>query len=70
MVDFTLHGGPVEFLLDPVSGDGKDWVKLHIPEDSHFLGNAVVILRDYLDDILKGIDDDGLLVMDNRRLLS
>jgi hypothetical protein len=64
MHDFTVLGGPAEFLLFPLTEDAKDWMKLHIPEDAKFLGKGVVILRGYLDGILKSIDDDGLTVQD------
>jgi hypothetical protein len=69
MHDFTLHGGPEEFLLYPVSDDANDWMKLRTQSDAKFLGKGVVIRRGCLDDILKGIDSDGLTVLDNRKLL-
>jgi len=70
MYDFTLEGHSVEFHLHPVTDDAKDWLKSHIPEDADFLGEGIVILRWFLDDILKGINDDGLTVDDKRKVLS
>jgi len=66
MHDFTLHGGPGEFLLFPVTEDANNWMKQRYHGRAKFLGKGVVIGRDDLDGILKGIDNDGLTVKDNR----
>ena len=70
MRDFTLDGYSVEFYLHPVTAAAKNWMTSHFPEDSDFVGEGVVILRWFLDEILKGIEGDGLTVDDKRTPLS
>jgi hypothetical protein len=64
MHDFILHGGPKEFVFTPRTDDAKDWFSQHIEADADSLSHGVIVLRNYLDDLLGDVDDDGLSVQD------
>lgn len=59
-LDFTLHGSGTLYLLTPLTDDAREWVKLHIPEDAQRLGRGIAIEWRYVDDIMVGIEADGL----------
>lgn len=61
-VDFrVLFDGSVT-LLWAISDDGVAWADEHLPEDRISWGGATVIEHRYVEDILNGIDSDGLVV--------
>lgn len=50
------------FLVQPVSDDAKAWVDAHIGDDAIWLGPAFGVDHRYIDDIVAGMSDDGLVV--------
>jgi hypothetical protein len=60
--DFSVRDEGTLFLLYPQSEAAKAWVEEHIPEDATYWGNAVVVEHRYIQDILAGINEDGLIV--------
>lgn len=50
------------FLLRPLSENAKQWVNEHLPEDRQTFGNAVVVEHRYIEDIVAGMQADGLTV--------
>ena len=62
MTDFRFFDHGSITVLKPVSGGAQDWVDEHIPEDAQYWAGGVVIEPRYADDILGGIEDDGLTV--------
>jgi len=63
--DFTVQGNPGDtvFLLCPQSEAASAWIEEHIPEDATYLGSAVAIEHRYIQDIIQGIQSDGLEVL-------
>jgi len=61
-VDFRGMQDGSLFLLWPISDDAVGWCAEHLPEDVQRFGGAVVIEHRYVEDILNGIDTDGLVV--------
>ena len=62
--DFTVwYDGGTIALLSAVSEAGADWADTHLPQDAASLGCAVAIEPRYLDDIIDGIQTDGLIVV-------
>lgn len=62
MTDFTFaeHGNIT--ILRPRTKAANAWVDEHIPDDALWFGAGVVIESRYADDILAGIQNDGLQV--------
>ena len=69
MADFTvIHDGSVS-LLRPNTSAAEAWVEENIGEDNGYqpYWPTVVIERNYLDDILYGLQDEGLVWERDRR---
>jgi hypothetical protein len=61
MPDFiaTNHGSI--FTLTPCTEGAQGWIDEHIDtEEAQFFGKALVVEHRYIDDILHGIEQDGL----------
>lgn len=60
--DFRLeHQGTIAVLF-PLSSDAADWCWNHLPADAQRWCGGVVIEHRYVEDILFGIHNDGLVV--------
>jgi hypothetical protein len=57
---FADHGSIC--ILTPTSANGINWINEHLPEDSPRWCGGTVIEHRYVNDILGGITDDGLVV--------
>lgn len=62
VVDLKVENHGTIFLLRPVSSAGQAWIDEHIPEDAQSLGNAVAVEHRYIEDIVEGALEDGLVV--------
>jgi hypothetical protein len=62
MTDFTIANHGSIFILTPLTDDGDEWVSQHIPEDAARWGGGIVVEARYIDDIVEGIRDDGLIL--------
>jgi hypothetical protein len=49
-------------LLWPISNAGVVWASEHLPEDALTWGSAIAIEHRYVEPILQGIAEDGLVV--------
>jgi hypothetical protein len=58
--DVADHGSVI--LLSPISGDAKDWVDDHLPDDAQWFAGGIAIERRYFPAIYEGILDDGLSI--------
>jgi hypothetical protein len=58
--DFTYRDEGSLMLLAPDSEFAKGWVEEHIPDDAQWFGNYLAIERRFFQNILDGIDADGL----------
>ena len=61
-VDFSVENHGSIFLLRPITPSAFEWVREHIPDDAQYFGNAVVVEHRYIEDIVDGIQNDGLEV--------
>ena len=57
---FADHGSVT--LLTPITAGARAWIIEHVSQDVTYFGRSVVIEPRYVDDILAGIDGDGLTV--------
>ena len=61
-LDFALTNHGSICVLQPLPPEALEWVELHIPDDAQLWGKSGVVIEPrYVDDILAGIADDGLL---------
>lgn len=60
--DVIVSGGGSVYLLTPVTEAAKTWVAEHLPEDTLWLGPAVAVEHRYVQDVVQGMRDDGLVV--------
>jgi hypothetical protein len=61
-VDFCLYGHGSISTLVPKTPAAKAWVEKHIPEDAQWFGHGVVIEHRYVNDIVEGLQADGLTI--------
>lgn len=61
-VDLTITNHGSIFLLCPISAWGKEWVRVHIPEDAQWFGGAVAVEHRFIEAIWRGAERDGLNV--------
>lgn len=59
--DFIVQDEGTLVLLHPQTDAAREWVFQHLPSDAQRFGEAVVIEPRYVDDILFGIHNDGLV---------
>ena len=60
--DFKLFGGGTVYMLYPASEAAKEWVREHLPPDALTLGRSIAIEHRFVNSILDGINDAGLVV--------
>jgi hypothetical protein len=58
---FVRNEGSI-FLLTPMSDAAREWIGEHIPEDAQYMGRALVVEHRYVEDIVAGMQSDGLIV--------
>ncbi len=59
--DFIVYGHGTLYMLLPKTQAAKDWAAEHLPDDALTLGRAIAIEHRYLNPILDGINDAGLV---------
>jgi hypothetical protein len=64
--DFEVDGGGSVYLLRPLTPAAREWVDEHISQDAQRLGNAVAVEHRYIEDIVAGVQRDGLTVAGGR----
>ncbi len=64
MKDFSIAGGGSIMLLTPQTTEAEQWVEDHIGQDNGFqpYWPTVTIEANYMQDIIDGIEADGLEV--------
>jgi hypothetical protein len=61
MSDFIVSNHGTIFTLTPRTEEAKDWINNNIDtENAQWFGQALIVEHRYIDDILFGIDQDGL----------
>jgi hypothetical protein len=60
--DFTLTDGGSVCLLTPTTREARGWLDENIGEDAMYFGNGLAIERQYVRQILDGIQADGFEV--------
>lgn len=61
MTDFTYTNHGTLCLLTPLTPEAEEWIADNLPEDVMTLGPSVAIEPRYLEAILDGIENDGLI---------
>lgn len=64
MTDFNLENHGSIMLLTPETDNAQDWVTDNLPAPQHlqYWGRSIVVEPRYIEDIIVGIQSDGLLV--------
>ncbi len=60
--DFLLTGSGSVYLLIPQTPAAREWRREHLPADALTLGPGVAVEWRYVEDIINGLQDDGLTV--------
>lgn len=58
---FVRNEGSI-FLLTPMTDAAREWIGEHIPEDAQYMGRSLVVEHRYVEDIVAGMQVDGLIV--------
>jgi hypothetical protein len=61
-LDFTVQNEGTIFLLQPLTVAAREWINDNLPEQRLVYGTAVVVEHRYIQDIVQGIINDGLVV--------
>jgi len=51
------------FLVEAVTDEAQEWIGEHIPEDAQYFGGNLVVEHRYIDDIVNGMTEAGLIVV-------
>jgi hypothetical protein len=62
MCDFQVQNHGTVYMLVPVSLAALEWVEEHTPADAMRLGRSVAVEHRFIEDIVDGIEGDGLAV--------
>jgi len=65
-IEFRNHGSIV--ILIPLSVAGKEWCDSRLPEDGQRWANGYVVEPRYVVDIINGMEEAGLTVVDSNPL--
>ncbi len=57
----VLNGGSV-FLVTPHTDAAREWIKKNVGEEAQFFGYSLVVEHRYIDDLVEGMCNDGLIV--------
>jgi hypothetical protein len=60
--DFTVTNAGSLVLLTPNTNAAQQWIDEHIPSDAQTFGLSIVVEPRYIQDILYGIESDGLTI--------
>jgi hypothetical protein len=60
--DFFVENHGTIFLLQPLSPAANSWIEENLPEDRMTFGGAVVVEHKYISDIVRGAQNDGLVI--------
>lgn len=63
--DFAVRNEGSIQLLVPNTDAAREWVSQHISEDAQRFCGGIVVESRYIDDIVQGIQGDGLTVLGN-----
>jgi hypothetical protein len=50
------------YLLTPITPDAEAWIEEHLPDDAQHFGPSIVVEHRYIDDIVAGMQADGLIL--------
>lgn len=61
--DVVVHGGGTVFIVTPITQAARDWVadSVNVPDYMRF-GQGFAVEHRYVQDIIEGMQNDGLLV--------
>lgn len=62
-IDIIIENHVSIFLLRPLTSVGREWLESHVAEDAQWFGNAPVCEWRYVEPIVSGAIEDGLVVM-------
>lgn len=51
------------YLVNPRTPEAERWIYEHTPEDAQWFANALVVDHRYIEDIVRGMDEDGLTIL-------
>lgn len=61
--DFEVRDEGTIWLLRPLTQKARNWIGEHLPADTTWLGDCVIVEHRYVTDILVGIMGDKLTLM-------
>jgi len=59
--DFLVNDQGTIFLLTPVTEAATEWADEHLPEEAMHFGDAIVVEHRFIEDIVSGFMNDGLI---------
>jgi hypothetical protein len=60
--DFFVENHGTIFLLQPLTPAANSWIEENLREDRLTFGGAVVVEHGYIADIVRGVQNDGLVI--------
>jgi len=61
-VDVYVENHGSIFLVRPVSNSACDWLTENVSEESQYFGNALVVEHRYIEALIHGLQEAGLIV--------
>lgn len=61
-IDIAVENHFSIFLLRPLTSVGREWLETHVADDAQWFGNALACEWRYVEPIIKGAVEDGMVV--------
>ena len=63
-IDIQITRSGNIFLVQPVTQEAKDWIEKNVQtEDWQWFGTALCVDQHYIESLLRGMQDDGLVIV-------
>lgn len=60
--DVTVENHGSIYLVTPHSDQGREWIEGHVSEDALWYSSGLVVEPRYVEDLIGGMEGDGLIV--------
>jgi hypothetical protein len=60
-MDFSVANHGSIFIISPLTDSAKDWIAENVSDESQWFGGGLVVEHRYVDTLVEGMENDGLV---------